>query len=158
MTGSYPFRRRGEVSYLDACRSLIEETPEKEGFSYDVAVTEVRARTGVPDLEIDAVRQAMLTASKTLRAQGVPGVKNIRGVGWQRETARDLVEDAVRRERRAQRQVRWMGDSAGAANPEQLEWAERERRDELTRKSRALAELTARRSQRLRPLPPAAGA
>lgn len=150
-----PFAKRGETTYLAACLALIEETEEKEGFSYDVAVTELRERTGIDDLELPDIRGSMLTASKSLRSQGIPGVKNIRGVGWQRESAKDLVEDAVHRERKARHQVRWMGDSAKAANPEQLEWADRERRDELQRKSRALAELTSRRQRKFRPLPSA---
>jgi hypothetical protein len=151
-----PFRKRGDVSYLNACLALIQETEEKEGFSYDVAVTEIRERTGIDDLELRDIRGSMLAASKALRAQGVPGVKNIRGAGWQRETAKDLLEDAVHRERKARHQVKWMGDSAKAADPEQLEWSDRQRRDEQLRKSRAMAELTVRRASRLRPLPPAA--
>jgi hypothetical protein len=58
----------------------------------------------------------------------------------------------VSRERKAQRQARWMGESAGAADPEQLEWSDRERRTEITRKARAVEELNGRRARRLRPL------
>lgn len=152
-----PFEPRGRISLVDACAELIQETAPKDGFSYDVALTEVWARTGLDDLSLDQIRGPMLAASKRLQRSGIPGVRNLRSTGWQRRTSVDLVGEVRQRERKIQRQARWGLDAGGSANPEELDWPDRHTLTETQRKLRAVEEMNSRRARRLRPLPPAAG-
>ena len=146
-----PFDPRGDMSIVDACEDLIRATPAKEGISYDVAVVEIRKRTGLDDLEREDLMGAMIDATERLHREGIPGVKNIAKSGWQRmDAGRDMFEYIERRADKARRQVRRGITAIGATDREQLGWEERNRLDAISDALRRTAEIVQRRQARRR--------
>jgi hypothetical protein len=144
------------MSIVDACGELIQETPAKGPISYDVAVREIRERTGLADLERDDLMAPMIEATDRLHREGVPGVKNIARSGWQRmDAGTDMYEYVVRRQAKARRQVERGVTAIEATDRSLLGWDERNRLDTISNSLRRVAELVQRRQRRRRPLPPA---
>lgn len=150
------FEPHGRVSLKAACEQIIRGLEPKDGISYDVAVVEVEALTGEP-VDRAELMGPMLQASEALLADGVAGVVNVAGSGWQRMSPTDMINHAGRRDRKARRQITWRANAAGAAPPDELSWQDRQRRDKFMAASVDIAGLEARRARRQRPLPPASG-
>jgi hypothetical protein len=149
-----PFVPLGKMSIVDACIELIQETPEKDGFPYDVAVTEVRERTGVDDIRRATVMSAMRTATDRLHVEGLPGVENVGG-GWQRMDPAGMVRYIATRSRRGQRQFRRAVTAVAATDKGRLEFKDRHQLDHHERTARMVADMNTHRAKRRRPLPPA---
>jgi hypothetical protein len=149
------FEPIGAVSVVAACMALIQETPELEGFSYDVALTEVRARTGRADVPRRQVITGIREATERLHREGVPGVENI-GKAWQRLDPKGMVRFIATRDRRGRRQFRRAVVAAAATDKSRLGFEDRHTLDHHERTARAVGSLEQRRANRLRPLPPAA--
>lgn len=148
------FEPKGIVSVVEACVSLIQETPELEGFAYGLALTEVRARTGRDDVPMPTVIAGVREATERLHRVGVPGVENV-GKGWQRLDPAGMVRFIATRDRRGRRQFRRAVIAAAATDKGRLGFQDRHALDFHERAARSVADLEQRRAQRLRPLPPA---
>lgn len=149
------FAPLGEVSVVEACRSLIVETPELEGFAYGLALTEVRARTG-RDVTMRDVVAGMRLATERLHVAGVPGVENI-GKAWMRLDPAGMVRFIATRDRRGRRQFARAVVAAAATDTARLDFPDRHKLDQRLAAARMLSDIEQRRSNRRRPLPPAAG-
>jgi hypothetical protein len=150
-----PFEPLGRMSIADACIELIRETPEKDGFPYDVAVTEIRERTGIEDVRRGTVMSAIRIATDRLHVEGIPGVENVGG-GWQRMDPAGMVRYIATRSRRGQRQFRRAVTAVGATDKARLEFKDRHQLDHHERTARMVADMNTHRAKRQRPLPPAA--
>jgi hypothetical protein len=149
-----PFEPKGVIPVVEACAALIRETPELDGFSYDVALTEVRARTERDDVPLSSVRAGLREATEALHAAGVPGVRNV-GRGWQRMDPRGMVAWIAERDRRGRRQFRRAVKAVAAVDKGRLEFIDRHALDHHERVALAVSGIEQRRARRLRPLPPA---
>lgn len=149
---STPFQPRGVMSLKEACMDIIRGLEPNDGIAYLEAVAEVEQHTQLDDLDMDAVRNAMRSASEALIAEGVPGVRTSRKYGWVRMTDVTVLRHAEERELRARRQVVRGGRAAKVADPEKLTWEDRQKRDSIMRATQAVGELLARRSAKKRPM------
>jgi hypothetical protein len=139
------------MSLKEACMDIIAELKPDDGIAYLQAVAEVENRTGLTSLGLRGVQSAMREASEQLIANGVSGVRNARRYGWVRMTDSTVLRHAGERVIRGRRQMVRGGRAAKVADPENLSWEDRQRRDEILRKSTAMTELMARRSSKKRP-------
>lgn len=148
---SAPFEPRGEVSFKEACMDIISGLEPNDGIAYLEAVAEVENRTGLSGLDLRGVQSAMRMASEQLIANGSPGVRVSRRYGWVRMTDTTVLRHAEEREVRGRRQMVRGGRAAKVANPEKLSWEDRQKRDEILRKTTAVNELMSRRAAKKRP-------
>ena len=145
----------GTVSVTEACRSLIVETAELDGFAYGLALTEVRARTG-REVSMRDVINGMRAATERLHVDGVPGVVNI-GKAWQRLDPAGMVRFIATRDRRGRRQFARAVVAAAATDTERLDFPDRHLLDQRLSAARMLGDIERGRGRRVRPLPPAGG-
>jgi hypothetical protein len=145
------FEPQGTVSVVTACMDLIKETPELEGFSYDLALTEIRARTGRSDVVMQRVIGGMRVATERLHRDGIPGVENI-GKAWQRLDPRGMVRYIAARDRRGRRQFGRAATAVAATDKARLSFDERHTLDHHERTAQAVTALERRRARRLRPV------
>lgn len=151
---SAPFEPLGTVSVVDACRALIEETPELEGFGYGQALVEIRLRTGRDGLPMRDVVNGMRLATERLHVDGVPGVVNI-GKAWARLSPAGMIQYIETRDRKGRRQFRRAVIAAAATDTARLDFTQRHALDHHLHVARAVEGIEKRRGARLRPLPPA---
>jgi len=130
---------------------IISGLEPNDGIAYLEAVAEVENRTGLGDLDVRGVQAAMRLASEQLIANGKPGVRVSRRYGWVRMTDTTVLRHAEEREVRGRRQMVRGGRAAKVANPEKLTWEDRQKRDEILRKTVAVQELLSRRASKKRP-------
>lgn len=136
----------------EACTEIIRGLEPNDGIAYLEAVAEVEQRTGLDDLTVEAVQNAMRSASETLIGDGHPGVRTSRKYGWVRMTDTTALRHAEEREVRGRRQMVRGASAAKVARPEQLSWEERQRRDSILRTTNAVGELLSRRAGKKRPM------
>lgn len=135
---------------VEVCVELIQGLAEKEPISESVVLTELESRTGVR-CDRAAALSSMWEATERLHRDGIPGVRHVRG-GWVRLDDEGAMRWADDRDRRGTRQFVRRARGAAAADPERLSGADRLRRDFYIEADRKVSEITARRSQRLRPI------
>lgn len=145
-----PFEPRGPISLRELCTELIRALKPDEGIAYHEAMAQTLDRLDY-EPERSILLGAMRLASEALMRAGEPGVRNVARYGWVRMTSAAAVEHAGERIRRARRQGRRAVTAAEVADPQELDWEQRQRRDHLIASGRRVAELEGRRAARSRP-------
>ena len=148
------FARLGVIAAVDACMTIIQRIEPRDGITLDQVADDVeelcRYRHGDR-----YVQQAMLEASDRLIADGVAGVEPRPGFGWVRMDDAALMRSARQHANKAAVQLGKTGRAATAANPEALDWEDRQRRDRLIHADQRGREIRAANARnRLRSAPP----
>lgn len=148
-----PFEPRGDISLREACTTIIVGLSGDEGIAYAAALAEIEDAVGYP-VDLRLAQSAMRLASEALIRSGELGVRTVASYGWVRMDARRALGHADERVRRARRQAVRAVSSAKVADPEALDWAERQRRDRIIGTQGEIAALMARRAERAKVVPP----
>lgn len=146
------FATLGRISAQAACEQIIRSIVAKDGITIEQAVDDVAELCGYRHSR-STVAAAMLGASDGLLKAGELGVVSRPGVGWVRMDDTAAIEYADEHAVRARRQVVKSASAATAADPEALDWDQRQKRDGHMLRGSRLDQLGLTRSRRLRPLP-----
>lgn len=136
----------------EACLAVIRRIQPKDGITYAQAITDICELTEIDDLTKADIMGPMNAASKELRRDSEPGLRNRRGQGWERETPEQMVAAGEHHERKGKRQVKWAVEAVSGADIEALGWDARARAQGVLERHRRETELAQRKAQRKRPL------